>query len=57
MENGRDDRIRRRALALWEQAGQRGVYQDYWDFAASEIDAEFEDAPRVPERTPLPLVP
>ena len=57
MENEREDKIRRRALEMWEMAGQRGVHQDYWDAAAREIDAEFEEQSRRPEQPAVPLIP
>ncbi len=45
MENGRDDKIRRRALSLWEDAGQRGVVFDYLEAAEADIDAGYEEPP------------
>jgi hypothetical protein len=35
----RQERIRRRAHAIWEQAGRPdGAHQQHWDQAAAEID-------------------
>jgi hypothetical protein len=37
----RQERIRRRAHAIWEQAGRPdGAHQQHWDQAAAEIDSE-----------------
>ncbi|RWP96472.1 DUF2934 domain-containing protein [Mesorhizobium sp.] len=39
MTDDRQERIRRRAHAIWEQAGRPdGVHQQHWDQAAAEID-------------------
>jgi hypothetical protein len=49
--NTREDRIRRRAYELWQQAGQSGTPQDHWlraerelDNAADRPEATVEDA-------------
>jgi hypothetical protein len=37
----RQERIRRRAHAIWEQAGRpEGAHQQHWDQATAEIDSE-----------------
>jgi hypothetical protein len=37
----RQERIRQRAHAIWEQAGRPdGSHQQHWDQATAEIDAE-----------------
>ncbi|MER8368923.1 DUF2934 domain-containing protein [Mesorhizobium sp. M0306] len=37
----RQERIRQRAHAIWEQAGRPdGAHQQHWDQATAEIDAE-----------------
>jgi len=37
----RQERIRRRAHAIWEQAGRpEGAHQQHWDQATAEIDGE-----------------
>jgi hypothetical protein len=56
-ENSREDQIRRRALALWTEAGQRGVVNDYWDAAARQIDEEYEAADDAGDRQRTPLIP
>ncbi|TIL64822.1 DUF2934 domain-containing protein [Mesorhizobium sp.] len=39
MTDNRQERIRRRAHAIWEQAGRPdGAHQQHWDQAAAEID-------------------
>ncbi|WP_192365697.1 DUF2934 domain-containing protein [Mesorhizobium mediterraneum] len=39
MTDDRQERIRRRAHAIWEQAGRPdGAHQQHWDQAAAEID-------------------
>ncbi|CCV14954.1 DUF2934 domain-containing protein [Mesorhizobium sp. STM 4661] len=39
MTDERQERIRRRAHAIWEQAGRPdGAHQQHWDQAAAEID-------------------
>lgn len=41
MTDDRQERIRRRAHAIWEQAGRPdGAHQQHWDQAAAEIDGE-----------------
>lgn len=41
MTDNRQERIRRRAHAIWEQAGRPdGAHQQHWDQAAAEIDGE-----------------
>ncbi|CCV07954.1 conserved hypothetical protein [Mesorhizobium metallidurans STM 2683] len=41
MTDERQERIRRRAHAIWEQAGRPdGAHQRHWDQAAAEIDNE-----------------
>jgi hypothetical protein len=59
MEEHRDDKIRRRAFELWEQAGQRGTVEGYWEFAQSEIDAKFEATQGTIESSDpkVPLIP
>ena len=45
----RQDRIRRRAHAIWEQAGRpEGAHQEHWDQAAAEVDG----AATKPKATP-----
>jgi len=36
----REDRIRRKAYELWQQAGQSGRPEDHWLRAERELDAE-----------------
>ncbi|MER9661764.1 DUF2934 domain-containing protein [Mesorhizobium sp. M0159] len=37
----REERIRQRAHAIWEQAGRPdGAHQQHWDQATTEIDTE-----------------
>ncbi len=57
IENSREDMIRRRALALWTEAGQRGVVKDYWDSAARQIDEEYEEGDSEADRVSTPLIP
>ncbi len=41
MTDDRQERIRRRAHAIWEQAGRPdGAHQQHWDQATVEIDGE-----------------
>ncbi|RWO19552.1 MAG: DUF2934 domain-containing protein [Mesorhizobium sp.] len=41
MTDDRQERIRRRAHAIWERAGRPdGAHQQHWDEAAAEIDGE-----------------
>lgn len=41
MTDDRQERIRQRAHAIWEQAGRpEGVHQQHWDQATAEIDGE-----------------
>ncbi|PAQ09225.1 DUF2934 domain-containing protein [Mesorhizobium temperatum] len=41
MTDDRQERIRRRAHAIWEQAGRPdGAHQQHWDQATAEIDGE-----------------
>lgn len=41
MTDERQERIRRRAHAIWEQAGRPdGAHQQHWDQAAAEVDSE-----------------
>ncbi|OHV88652.1 DUF2934 domain-containing protein [Mesorhizobium sp. ORS 3428] len=41
MTEDRQERIRRRAHEIWEQAGRpEGAHLQHWDQAAAEIDAE-----------------
>ncbi|TIM20362.1 MAG: DUF2934 domain-containing protein [Mesorhizobium sp.] len=41
MTDNRQERIRRRAHAIWERAGRPdGAHQQHWDQAAAEIDGE-----------------
>ncbi|WP_254016458.1 DUF2934 domain-containing protein [Mesorhizobium escarrei] len=41
MTDDRQERIRRRAHAIWEQAGRPdGAHQQHWDQAAAEIDGD-----------------
>ncbi|CAH2407612.1 DUF2934 domain-containing protein [Mesorhizobium ventifaucium] len=41
MTDDRQERIRRRAHAIWEQAGRpEGAHQQHWDQATAEIDGE-----------------
>ena len=47
--NTREDRIRRRAYELWQQAGQSGTPEDHWlqaerELAADRPEATVEDA-------------
>ncbi|RWM68016.1 MULTISPECIES: DUF2934 domain-containing protein [Mesorhizobium] len=41
MTDDRQERIRQRAHAIWEQAGRpHGAHQQHWDQATAEIDGE-----------------
>ncbi|MDG4855122.1 MULTISPECIES: DUF2934 domain-containing protein [unclassified Mesorhizobium] len=41
MTDDKQERIRRRAHEIWEQAGRpEGAHMEHWDQAAAEIDAE-----------------
>ncbi|MER8484980.1 DUF2934 domain-containing protein [Mesorhizobium sp. M1322] len=41
MTDDRQERIRRRAHAIWEQAGRpNGAHQQHWDQATAEVDGE-----------------
>ena len=41
MTDDRQERIRRRAHAIWEQAGRPdGAHQQHWDQATAEVDSE-----------------
>ncbi|CDX20777.1 conserved hypothetical protein [Mesorhizobium sp. ORS 3324] len=41
MTDDRQERIRRRAHEIWEQAGRpEGAHMQHWDQAAAEIDAD-----------------
>jgi hypothetical protein len=41
MGSDREERIRRRAHAIWEREGKpHGSHQEHWDQATSEIDTE-----------------
>ncbi|MET3577686.1 hypothetical protein ABID19_000701 [Mesorhizobium robiniae] len=41
MTEDRQERIRQRAHAIWEQAGRPdGAHQQHWDQATAEIDGE-----------------
>ena len=41
MTDDRQERIRQRAHAIWEQAGRpEGAHQQHWDQAIAEIDGE-----------------
>ncbi|AZO00559.1 MAG: DUF2934 domain-containing protein [Mesorhizobium sp.] len=41
MTDDRQERIRRRAHTIWEQAGRPdGAHQQHWDQATAEIDSE-----------------
>ncbi|RWD39252.1 DUF2934 domain-containing protein [Mesorhizobium sp.] len=41
MTDDRQERIRQRAHAIWEQAGRPdGAHQQHWDQATAEIDGE-----------------
>jgi Protein of unknown function (DUF2934) len=52
MGNNRQERIRQRAHAIWEQEGQpHGAHQRHWDQATSEIDAEDSQASSLAENT------
>ena len=56
MTDDRQERIRRRAHAIWEQAGRPdGAHQQHWDQATAEIDGE-ESRPKakLAERTRPP---
>ncbi|MDX8502783.1 DUF2934 domain-containing protein [Mesorhizobium sp. VK4C] len=40
MTDDRQERIRRRAHEIWEQAGRpEGAHMEHWDQAAAEIDS------------------
>jgi hypothetical protein len=48
----RQERIRRRAHAIWEQAGRpEGAHQQHWDQATAEIDGE-ESRPKAKTAPP-----
>ncbi|RWM80154.1 MAG: DUF2934 domain-containing protein [Mesorhizobium sp.] len=52
MTDNRQERIRRRAHAIWEQAGRPdGAHQQHWDQAAAEIDRE-ESRPKAKAARP-----
>jgi DUF2934 family protein len=45
MTGDKQERIRQRAHAIWEQAGRpEGAHQRHWDQASAEIDAELADS-------------
>ncbi|BCH15870.1 MULTISPECIES: DUF2934 domain-containing protein [unclassified Mesorhizobium] len=53
MTDNRQERIRRRAHAIWEQAGRPdGAHQQHWDQAAAEIDGEESRPKAKPTRKP-----
>ncbi|WP_292509394.1 DUF2934 domain-containing protein [Mesorhizobium sp.] len=48
----RQERIRRRAHAIWEQAGRpEGAHQQHWDQATAEVDGE-ESRPKAKTTPP-----
>jgi hypothetical protein len=48
----RQERIRQRAHAIWEQAGRpNGAHQQHWDQATAEIDGE-ESKPKAKAARP-----
>ncbi|RUV74227.1 MAG: DUF2934 domain-containing protein [Mesorhizobium sp.] len=50
MTDDRQERIRQRAHAIWEQAGRPdGAHQQHWDQATAEIDGE-ESRPKAKGR-------
>jgi hypothetical protein len=52
VNDNRQERIRRRAHAIWEQAGRPdGAHQQHWDQAAAEIDGE-ESRPKAKTARP-----
>ncbi|TIO04312.1 DUF2934 domain-containing protein [Mesorhizobium sp.] len=52
MTDDRQERIRRRAHAIWEQAGRPdGAHQQHWDQATAEIDSE-ENKPKAKAARP-----
>ncbi|RWO29925.1 MAG: DUF2934 domain-containing protein [Mesorhizobium sp.] len=52
MTDDRQERIRRRAHAIWEQAGRPdGAHQQHWNQAAAEIDGE-ESGPKTKTARP-----
>jgi hypothetical protein len=55
MEAERDERIRRRAFALWEADGRPdGMEQEYWYRAEREIDAASAGDTPLPESLTTP---
>ncbi|MCF6100145.1 DUF2934 domain-containing protein [Mesorhizobium muleiense] len=53
MTDNRQERIRRRAHAIWEQAGRPdGAHQQHWDQAAAEIDGGGESGPKAKTARP-----
>ncbi|TIL58820.1 MAG: DUF2934 domain-containing protein [Mesorhizobium sp.] len=57
MTDNRQERIRRRAHAIWEQAGRPdGAHQQHWDQAAAEIDGG-ESRPKKTARPKAPARP
>ncbi|RWO54899.1 DUF2934 domain-containing protein [Mesorhizobium sp.] len=57
MTDDRQERIRRRAHAIWEQAGRPdGAHQQHWNQAAAEIDGE-ESRPKKTARPKAPARP
>ncbi|TIL83870.1 MAG: DUF2934 domain-containing protein [Mesorhizobium sp.] len=57
MTDNRQERIRRRAHAIWEQAGRPdGAHQQHWNQAAAEIDGE-ESRPKKTARPKAPARP
>ncbi|MER9756674.1 DUF2934 domain-containing protein [Mesorhizobium sp. M0166] len=55
----RQERIRQRAHAIWEQAGRPdGAHQQHWDQATAEIDAEIATKEKTASRPkPTPRQP
>ncbi|MER8438563.1 DUF2934 domain-containing protein [Mesorhizobium sp. M1312] len=52
MTDDRQERIRRRAHAIWEQTGRPdGAHQQHWDQASAEIDGE-ENLPKAKAARP-----
>ncbi|TGP20298.1 MULTISPECIES: DUF2934 domain-containing protein [unclassified Mesorhizobium] len=47
MTDDRQERIRRRAHEIWEQAGRpEGSHMEHWDLATAEIDGAVKAAPK-----------
>ena len=57
MENDRDELIKRRAYAIWENEGRPdGKHDEHWHRAADEMHG-LEDAPAKTRRKPAHVVP